>query len=309
MKYWWVNHKQTNKEELDGGYIWSPKENKNGARNQSYINLTRAQPGDKVISFADGLIKAIGVVTHPYSEAPKPSEFGIKGTQWNDTGWLVKIDWIRIKEKLRPKKHIENLRPFLPEKHSPIQASGNGNQGCYLAEIGEHLYQAILELTGSDRKLFDELIEQDTLTVADEAAEQAIINRIDIPVTEIQQLVNARRGQGLYKANLMNIEKLCRLTGVADSRFLIASHIKPWRVSSDQEKLDGNNGLLLAPHVDKLFDQGWISFDDQGNLLLSSTSIETVLNQWRLPTSINVGSFNPEQQTYLQHHREYVFKC
>ena len=58
IKYWWVNHKQTYKAELEGGYIWSPKENQNGARNQTYINLTLVRPGDGVVSYAGAEIRA-----------------------------------------------------------------------------------------------------------------------------------------------------------------------------------------------------------------------------------------------------------
>jgi hypothetical protein len=36
----------------------------------------------------------------------------------------------------------------------------------------------------------------------------------------------------------------------SDHRFLVASHIKPWRLSDNSERLDGNNSLLLSPHVD-----------------------------------------------------------
>ena len=58
IQYWWVNHKQTYKAELEGGYIWSPKENQNGARNQTYINLTLVRPGDVVVSYAGAEIRA-----------------------------------------------------------------------------------------------------------------------------------------------------------------------------------------------------------------------------------------------------------
>lgn len=67
-RYWWVNHKQTVREELDGGYVWSPKRNRNGATNQTYINLTRTNALDEVFSYADGQIKAVGVISGPCRE-------------------------------------------------------------------------------------------------------------------------------------------------------------------------------------------------------------------------------------------------
>jgi putative restriction endonuclease len=69
---------------------------------------------------------------------------------------------------------------------------------------------------------------------------------------------------------LSEIEKCCRITQIADLRLLRASHIKPWRAcNNNQERLDGNNGLLLSPHVDLLFDRGYISVEDDGTLLRS----------------------------------------
>lgn len=145
-KFWWVNHKQTFKAEFEGGYIWSPKTNKNGARNKTYDNLTQVEPGDVVVSYADGHIKAIGVVIHNYSEAPKPEEFGTIGASWADNGWLVSIDWIALSTWISPKAHIEKILKLLPKKNSPLQPNGNGNQGCYLAAISIALGKVVLNL-------------------------------------------------------------------------------------------------------------------------------------------------------------------
>lgn len=59
-RYWWVNHKQTFRQEIDGTHLWSPKRNANGARNVFYDNMRAAAPGDLVLSFADGLIRHVG---------------------------------------------------------------------------------------------------------------------------------------------------------------------------------------------------------------------------------------------------------
>ena len=146
QRYWWVNHKQTFKSEFEGGYIWSPKTNKNGARNSTYDNLTRVQPGDVVVSYAYGEIKAIGVASQHYSEAPKPEEFGLAGDNWASSGWLVPIEWTALSTPISPKAHLGEIQPLLPKKSSPLQANGNGNQGCYLAAISPLLGEVILNL-------------------------------------------------------------------------------------------------------------------------------------------------------------------
>jgi len=91
MAFWWVNHKQTYKQEREGGYIWSPKENRNGSRNSTYINLTLVQMGDVVFSYANSAIKAVGLVEATCKTADKPVEFGAKGENWDQKGWLVRI--------------------------------------------------------------------------------------------------------------------------------------------------------------------------------------------------------------------------
>ncbi|MFJ2324985.1 hypothetical protein [Pseudomonas sp. NPDC087690] len=142
-KFWWVNHKQTFKAEFDGGYIWSPKTNKNGARNKTYENLTQVEPGDVVVSYANGRIKAIGIAINNYAEAPKPEEFGAIGASWAATGFLVSINWIALSTSISPKAHIDKILKLLPKKNSPLQSNGNGNQGCYLAAISVALGSVI----------------------------------------------------------------------------------------------------------------------------------------------------------------------
>jgi len=139
--------------------------------------------------------------------------------------------------------------------------------------------------------------------IEDDFHQKEMIDRgLDGPV-ESHKLVLARRGQGVFRANVESREAECRVTGVTNARYLRASHIKPWSKSNDTEKLDGNNGLMLAPHIDLLFDQGLISFEDDGTLIISKEIDEEVLNLWQIPKTLNVGSFTTEQCTYLDFHR------
>lgn len=144
--------------------------------------------------------------------------------------------------------------------------------------------------------------------VADRVVEHAIQQRTDIGPREKTALIRARRGQGIYRKNLEQIERQCRVTGLSDRSHLRASHIRPWRDSDDHEKIDGYNGLLLSPHIDHLFDRGYISFTDSGDLIVSERLGSEVANAWSLTLPVNVGAFCPEQCVYLQYHRRRVFK-
>ena len=74
------------------------------------------------------------------------------------------------------------------------------------------------------------------------------------------------------------------------------------------EKLDGYNGLLLSPHVDHLFDRGFISFQNSGGILVSKELNPRVLEQWSILANQNVGGFKSDQCDYLEYHREVVFQ-
>jgi hypothetical protein len=289
--------------EIEGGYIWSPKTNRGGGPNQTYLNLTNAQVNDRVFSYAGGEIKAVGVVTHKHIENPKPPEFGQTGNQWADEGWLVEIEWQKLERPLRPKDYINEIAPLLPQKHSPIRTTGNGNQSCYLAAISERLGLLLLDLLRRDNLEVPDRIAESSVALEDNSIETKI-REGNLSKTEKEQLIKARLGQGVFRLRLEGIESRCRLTGVSDKRLLVASHIKPWRYSSNPERLDGYNGLLLSPHVDKLFDRGWISFSDQGKILCAKQDIKKVMLRWNLNPEMDVGSFKSEQRAYLAYHRQ-----
>src|SRR5262249_29259240 len=117
------------------------------------------------------------------------------------------------------------------------------------------------------------------------------------------------RGQGVFRENVQLVEKACRVSGVADDQFLIASHIKPWRTATNQERLDGQNGLLLSPNIDFLFDRGFISFADDGTLLVAPVANTGSLRRLGVPVdgTFNVGQFTAMQREYLSFHRRNVF--
>ena len=92
-----------------------------------------------------------------------------------------------------------------------------------------------------------------------------------ISETERQELIKARVGQGQFRKKvLQKYESRCIITGIDNPRLLLASHIKPWAVSSNAERLNSENGLCLSPAYDRLFDIGLISFSQKGQLRISS---------------------------------------
>ena len=137
-----------------------------------------------------------------------------------------------------------------------------------------------------------------------------ILSDEHLPETERMAIITARRGQGKFKEVVMKIETRCRITHVDRIEHLRASHIRPWRDCEDhRQRLDGSNGLLLTPSIDHLFDRGFISFENNGELLISSVAHRESLARMGVETDhlTRVGAFTIDQKNYLDYHREQVF--
>lgn len=247
--------------------------------------------GDRVVLLRQTVkpigIVAIGRILGPAQEVPHldplRAEFG-------HVSLVAPIQW----------DHFESepvvLREDVPEPiRSAINWAASGS-GITLGSLGLFLdqeFRAAIRRAGED----------------DQAAEEIAADPTIGP-TERQALAKARIGQGKFRENVLDVERTgCRLTGVTDVRLLRASHIKPWAKCSNSERLDGHNGLMLTPSADHLFDKGFISFSEEGQILVATDYIEHAdLKRMGLMLPGNVGPFSRRQKLYLVYHRENVFK-
>ena len=199
----------------------------------------------------------------------------------------------------------------LPDKYSPMYKSGGkigqGNPKNYLSRISEECAQRLLKLIEENidanvlpliESIFDDVEEINILEDYEEVDNQ------NIPITEKIALRNSRRGQGLFRARVIEIEKCCRVTGLSNEKLLIASHIKSWKSSNNFERLDGSNGLLLSPHIDKLFDKYYISFNKDGSLLVKNKSAKEALKLWGITGVKILRPLSTKQELYMNLHRE-----
>lgn len=127
------------------------------------------------------------------------------------------------------------------------------------------------------------------------------------PVTSVLTRVNARRGQGQFREDLMGIwGGACAVTGLECREVLRASHVKPWAVSTHKQRIDSNNGILLSANLDALFDKGLITFDDSGQMRISPRLDAAHRAALGLPKSLRFT--RKELAAYLKYHREKVFQ-
>ncbi|WP_005221356.1 HNH endonuclease [Marichromatium purpuratum] len=123
--------------------------------------------------------------------------------------------------------------------------------------------------------------------------------------TEKEALIKARVGQGSFRKDLLIMWGGCAVTGCTTSELLIASHIRPWKSSTDDQRLDKFNGFLLLANIDKAFDSGLISFDSSGKILISPYFTDYKVAGIDENMAINIQK---EHETYLSYHRTAVYK-
>ena len=310
LRHWWVNHPDSDGAQVDGGYLWLPKKNKNGSRTPSQHNMTRLMPGDIVFSCTGGTVAAIGVVLECARSAPISRALAaLVRPRATEEGWLVPVRFVQLARPLRPSQRAAEIKPLLPHRQSPLRVCGDANPTVILAEVPARLAELL-------RRMLERQVEECEARIAMEMdgklAERAIGEHIwqrsDIGLSERRQLLSARVGQGVFRDRVERTESGCRVTGILDRRYLRATHLKPWKDADDREKLDGFNGLLLAPHIQQLFDRGQISFADDGTLLISRHLNPYVRKAWGLEQPLAPRAFMPEQRVYLDYHRQQVFE-
>lgn len=307
MNYWWVTQNKTFEEEIRGGYMWAPKAQKNGHSLLAYTNVSLVKPNDIIFSYAQSNIIAVGHALSAGYTSMKPHG-GETGDLWQSEGWRVDVDYTMVPDPYKPISDFNEIRPLLPATHSPlVKSNGRGAQGMYLASISPELANLLLNKIGiNPTEVAATHIETYEQELIDD--EKAIWDNPHIPDTTKERLVLSRVGQDLFRKRVKMFEQKCRVTGVQDDNYLIASHIKPWAKADDHERLDGNNGLLLSPHIDRLFDRGFMTFAKNGEVFLSKDLSDDVVSRWSLQGIENVGAFTAAQEHFLEHHRELVFR-
>lgn len=127
--------------------------------------------------------------------------------------------------------------------------------------------------------------------------------------TEQKQIIDSRIGQNIFREMLISRWGRCSVTGCSQLDILIASHIKPWSASDNSERLDIDNGFLLIPNIDSLFDKGYITFDSSGLIRYSSQLSLLIAGVLGVNREMTVNGLSNGNLKYLAYHNKYVFKA
>lgn len=137
----------------------------------------------------------------------------------------------------------------------------------------------------------------------------AIKNDASIPETQRTAIIQSRIGQGSFRKQLLvKYQGRCIITGIDLPKLLVASHIKPWVISNNEERLQVDNGLLLSSTYDRLFDSGLITFDCSGRIFLSSLlSSENITRLHLTPQTSYPLIVSPQMKHHLEYHNDTIF--
>ncbi|MBI3187273.1 MAG: HNH endonuclease [Gammaproteobacteria bacterium] len=203
-------------------------------------------------------------------------------SSWAKEAELVDKSLLEIQDS----KTLQHIASSLSNVEIFVQRNTKGN-GMYSAALKK--YQEYLsDITGED--LADDI--------------QQIVNDKAIASTEKAVYINARVGQGKFRQGLIDMWRGCSVTGFSDTRFLVASHIKPWKVSNNTERLDPYNGLLLLPNLDKVFDLRYITFSEKGEILIHKELEDYSKLGINKSFKINISDKHQENMAY---HRSMFF--
>jgi len=207
-------------------------------------------------------------------------------------------DWAQAADLLQgPLNSVESHTRFLKlsEQIRALEIFQQRNS------IGKGMYSAALN------KFAEYLQSNSENDVEDDLS--SILDRSDSSETDKISAVKTRLGQGAFRQKLIGYWNGCAVTQYPDTALLVASHIKPWRYSSNEERLDPYNGLLLTPNLDTLFDSGMISFDENGKILISESLDPSALTALNVEHSLKLRSLSKETAQYLKYHREFIYQA
>jgi hypothetical protein len=287
--YFWVNQGATFEEERELGIIWAPQRNSAGHPLLHWQRLLQVKEGDVIFSCANQRIRAVSVALSGGHGVPlKPITSGA----WKDgPGYQVDLAYEKPvvplgKAQLVADDFFQNFA------HHLINSAGNLNQ-TYLEVLSSAAGEYLLDRLGFHQE---------------EAAGNSGGVHLPVNDTERQRLVQARIGQGQFREDLIDYwQGRCPATGVEHPRLLRASHIQRWADSSNAQRLDPFNGILLAAHIDAAFDAGLISFTDSG-VFIGSASLSSQDGELLRLNALSKVVFHSQHLAYLRQHRKrYAF--
>ncbi|NOH40128.1 HNH endonuclease [Vibrio coralliilyticus] len=304
MAYYWVNLGVSYKEVRDHNFLWAPShtytEKGEKTVKPGWKHVPHVKRGDVVICHENKRVIYIAQATKNAYPAPRPESRTFD--EWKKDGYKIEVDLTILDTPVPNELFKHRIIERLNSKCDPLlfNVEANATQN-YMVAIPDEV--AAIVLSSLDKS---QLIEFKVPPIKRNSSKGKARKMRKATKGGVRKAkVNARVGQGAFRDEVLEMwNYTCPVTKVNIPSLLIASHIVPWIMSEDDEKIDGYNGLPLAPNVDKLFDKGLISFTDDGVLLRSKSLPVVTLNSMGIKENTKVSGLTKEHAFYLGKHRE-----
>jgi putative restriction endonuclease len=307
MNYFFVFQNKSYHEERSGGYLWAPQRNNLGQTFHHWTDMKSIKKGDIIFNSFNGQMVSVLVAKEDCKEHERPVD--LDGLDlWEKEGFMVEAEYIYLPQPITYKDYMDTILELQDKKYAPFHKGRRGNTGYLFRvskELANFLFEVIEKRNGYTKEHFlaEQTIDKQVIYDVEEDLDKSVV----LDKTEKELIIKARIGQSIFKKVLLNKEAKCKICGVSDSRFLVASHIKPWSKSNNQERIDVNNGLLLCPNHDSLFDKGYISFNEYGKIMISPSLDEVTKVFMNINETINIDITEP-QHVFMNWHRENIFR-
>lgn len=290
---------QNYEEEKELGFIWTPQKDRSGSEQHSWERVREVKEGDRIFHYVKGDIVAISVAKTDCTIEKKPTSK--KSTQ----GYLVQLAYYEFEKPLTIQDYFDKISLHLPKKYSPFQQDSSGNQG-YLYPCNEALLIKLVELIG-DLNIYEEVDEQleFALGIVKRTAHNPLIPLL--AETESAAKTKVRIEKKKFKQALLHQwHSKCAICEIDLLELLKASHAKPWKDSTKLERVNKYNGILFCANHAELYNRGFIAFDGQGKIHISSLISEENYEKYAIHAKVKIARVE-ENKYYFKWHKRNLF--
>lgn len=286
VNYFWVNQGKTYSEERSLECLWAPLFDTGGNTPYHWKTMEKVKPGDVILNYCGhqgGLLGYCEARSDAFSHAQPDFDY----SSWEKDGLMIDAEYHQFPNPISKGAFLNEIMELLPVKYSPINSSGNANQG-YLYQISGDLFSKVIELSGID---WSDKIDNLEAKVYSKTEKLGVSSRRITQPQFRMSLIKKWRGK-------------CSVTGCSELGVLVASHIVPWRHATNSERNDPDNGLLLSPVYDKLFDREFITFDESGKIVLGKTISKVDFKKLGVTGEEQINGLSEGNKLYLSRHNK-----
>lgn len=294
MAFYWVNCGTYYNEISENKFLWCPASTPGGVVPVGWKIITEVKKGDVIFCHRHGDILSIAIALIDAYPSERPINRDDNGGV--NVGYKIDVDLEEFEVPISTEEFKEQFISLYNNRCNPkVFTEKKQATQQYMAFIPDGAGALILECLGDASIRIHEKLE--LLNVSNDISKSK--------PTFKQALIKARVGQGQFRNAVLNLwESTCPITKINKPELLVASHIVSWQLSNNEEKLDQFNGFPLSPDVDKLFDKGFISFSDAGEIIQHQSIKDTdILGKLGIDKA-NKIDLKEGNIPYLKRHRE-----